>query len=256
MNGAFYVGAVGLQAQQRALDVISNNIANINTPSFKRSDVQFSSVLATRLDPDVPLADAEAEYASSGVSASAVMALGEQGPIEVTGRPLDLAIQGSGFIELMGPDGQSMLWRGGALKVNDNGLLAAEASGLALRDAISVPADATDITIASDGVVRARTGDGAEPVELGQISLIRPDDMASMRAMDGGLYAADSANMRAARPGEDGAGMLVQGAIERSNVELTSQMVELLMVQRAYAANAQLVQAADQLMGIANGLRR
>lgn len=256
MNGAFYVGAVGLQAQQRALDAISNNIANVNTPSFKRADVRFASILATRPDPDAPTADLDAGYASSGVMATTVAAMDEEGMVETTGRPLDLAIQGRGFIELMGADGQSLLWRGGALKVNADGLLAAADSGLALKDAITIPADATDMTIDSAGLVRARTGDGAEPVELGQIDLVRPDDMAALTAIDGGLYRADAAQLQGMKPGEDGAGTLVQGAIERSNVELTTEMVQLMLVQRAYAANAQIVQAADQLMGIANGLRR
>ena len=256
MNGAFYVGAVGLQAQQRALDMISNNIANVNTPAFKRADVRFASMLATQPDPDAPLADFDANLASSGVMATAVAAMDEDGAIETTGRPLDLAIQGTGFIELMGANGQSLLWRGGALKVNADGMLAAADSGLAFKDAITIPADATDITIDSAGVVRAKTVDNAEPAELGQIELVRPDDMSALTALDGGLYRADTAKLQSMRPGEDGSGTLVQGAVERSNVELTSQMVQLMLIQRAYSANAQIVQAADQLMGIANGLRR
>lgn len=256
MNDAFYVGAVGLQAQQRALDTISNNIANVNTPAFKRADVRFASMLATQPDLEVPLADLDANLASSGVMASAVSAMDEEGTIETTGRPLDLAIDGKGFIELMGANGQSLLWRGGALKVNADGLLAAADSGLAFKDAITVPADATDITIDGAGIVRAKTSDSVDPIELGQIELVRPDDMSALTPLDGGLYRADSSQLKSMRPGEDGAGTLVQGAVERSNVELTSQMVQLMLIQRAYSANAQIVQAADQLMGIANGLRR
>jgi flagellar basal-body rod protein FlgG len=256
MNGAFYIGAVGLQAQERALDAISNNIANVNTPSFKRADVRFASILATRLDPDAPPANLDPSYASSGVMATAVPVMDEQGAMETTGHAMDLAIQGRGFIELMGADGQSLLWRGGALKVNADGMLAAADSGLAFKDAISVPADATDITIDSAGVVRAKTSDSVDAAEIGQIQLVRPDDVAGLTALDGGLYRADSAQLQSVRPGEDGAGTLVQGAIERSNVDLTTQMVQLMLVQRAYGANAQILQAADQLMGIANGLRR
>ena len=256
MNGAFYIGAVGLQAQERALDTISNNIANVNTPSFKRADVRFASILASRPDPDAPPADLDAAYASSGVMATAVPAMDEEGAVETTGRAMDLAIQGRGFIELMGADGQSLLWRGGALKINADGLLAAADSGLAFKDAISVPADATYITIDSSGVVRARTADGTDATEIGQIQLVRPDDMGALTALDGGLYKADSAQLQSVRPGEDGAGTMVQGAIERSTVDLTTQMVQLMLVQRAYSANAQILQAADQLMGIANGLRR
>lgn len=256
MNGAFYVGAVGLQAQERALDAISNNIANVNTPSFKRADVRFASILATRPDPDAPPANLDASYAASGVMVTAVPVMDEQGAMETTGHAMDLAIQGRGFIELMGADGQSLLWRGGTLKVNADGLLAAADSGLAFKDAISVPADATDITIDRAGVVRAKTGDSIDATEIGQIQLVRPDDMAGLTALDGGLYRADSSQLQSVRPGEDGAGTLIQGSIERSNVDLTTQMVQLMLVQRAYSANAQILQAADQLMGIANGLRR
>jgi flagellar basal-body rod protein FlgG len=155
----------------------------------------------------------------------------------------------------MGPGGQTLLWRGGTLKVDDDGLLAAQ-NGFALKAAITVPVDASAIEIGADGVVRAVTADD-EPVEIGQLMLVKVTDPSLLQRLDGGLYKADeSATLLDAQPGEDGTGRLVQGALERSNVELSNEMVQLLLVQRAYAANAQIVQAADQLMGIANGLRR
>lgn len=257
MNGAFYVGSVGLQAQQRALDVIAGNIANVNTPAFKRSAVRFSDVLATRDDIDVPRADLAGDATSmAGVSVSAAPMVDESGPIETTGRTMDLAIDGKGFIELMGPAGQALLWRGGTLKVSEDGLLGT-VDGLPLKAAINVPSDAGEITIGADGVVRAKTADGAVPTEIGQIDLVTLADTAGLTRLDGGLYrAGDGSRVIDAKPGEDGVGMLVQGAIERSNVEMTNEMVQLMLVQRAYGANAQIVQAADQLMAIANGLRR
>lgn len=257
MNGAFHVGAIGLGAQQRALDTIANNISNVNTPAFKRSRVGFSEILASRSDP----ASVRADLGSGGVSSSGVMLdsmfmLNEQGELETTGKAMDLAIDGQGFIELMGPDGQTLLWRGGSLKVSDDGMLAS-AKGITLKASITVPTDATRIEVGSDGIVRAFSGEGAEAVEIGQIMLVKAEDASALERMDGGLYRArEGARLLDARPGEDGTGLLVQGAIERSNVELTSEMVHLMMVQRAYAANAQIVQAADQLMSIANGLRR
>ena len=256
MSDAFYVGAVGLQTQQRALDGIANNIANVNTPAFKRSQLRFSDVVATRpvdvATPDLVRTPDE----TAGVVLDTLFMVNEQGELERTGQQLDLAIDGAGFIELMGPGGQTLLWRGGALKVNEDGLLATS-HGMALRANITVPADATAITIGSDGLVRASVPDSAEPVELGQIQLVRIDDPAAVERLDGSLYrVADGGMTRDAAPGEDGTGLLVQGAIEQSNVALTDEMVRLMLVQRAYAANAQIVQAADQLMGIANGLRR
>lgn len=256
MNGAFYVGAIGLDAQQRALETIANNISNVNTPAFKRSQVRFTEVMASRADNGEVRADlGESLAASAGVRSDALFMLDEQGRLEHTGRAMDIAIQGRGFIELMGPGGETLLWRGGPLRVGDDGLLQSE-RGLPLKAGISVPADAQSIEVGGDGIVRARTGDG-EAVEIGQIMLVRIDDPGAVERLDGGFYRlAEGESAIEAQPGEDGVGLLVQGSVEGSAVELTSEMVQLMMVQRAYAANAQIVQAADQLMSIANSLRR
>ena len=256
MNGAFHIGAIGLDAQQRALDTLANNISNINTPAFKRSTVRFSEILATHPDSGIVRADLGASLVTTaGVRSDAMFLLDEQGRLQSTGRAMDVAVDGAGFIELMGPGGRSLLWRGGTLKVGEDGMLAS-AAGLTLRAAITVPSDATAIEIGADGVVRARTGEN-EAVELGQIMLVRIEDPAAVERLDGGLYrVADPSRVIEAQPGEDGTGLLVQGAVEGSTVELTAEMVQLMLVQRAYAANAQIVQAADQLMALANGLKR
>jgi flagellar basal-body rod protein FlgG len=192
----------------------------------------------------------------AGVMADTQFMLNESGKLEPTGRPYDLAIDGQGFVEVMGPGGETLLWRGGSLKLGEDGLLST-LKGLPLKAAVTVPDDATAIEIAPDGVVRAKVGEGGEVVEIGQIMLVKVDDPAGLQRLDGGFYRVEEGTrLLDAQPGEDGAGLLVQGAIEGSNVELTAEMVQLMLVQRAYAANAQIVQAADQLMGIANGLRR
>jgi flagellar basal-body rod protein FlgG len=261
MSDAFAIAAVGLGAQQRALDGTANNIANVNTPSFKRNQIRFADLASPRPveQPETDPAHApEPRHAdaSGGVTLDSQFMLNEQGEIERTNQPTDLAIQGKGFIELMGPGGRTLLWRGGALKVGEDGALAT-AGGIPLRAAITVPADATALQIGSDGLVRATLPDSADPVELGQIQLVQLDDPSGVERLDGGLYRVpEGVVLNDAQPGEDGAGLLVQGAIERSNVSLTDEMVRLMLVQRAYAANAQIVQAADQMMAIANGLRR
>ncbi|HKC03570.1 MAG TPA: flagellar hook-basal body protein, partial [Sphingomicrobium sp.] len=241
----------------KALDTIANNISNISTSGFKRTEVRFTEVLASQPDSGVARADLGASAAtSSGVRSDLMQMLNEQGKVESTGDPMDLAINGSGFIELMGAGGQTMLWRGGKLKVGDEGRLTT-VSGLELKANITVPGDTTNLEIGSDGVVRAKAGSSEEMVETGQIRLVKLDDPANVEVMDGGLYRVrDGVQLTDARPGEDGAGMLVQGSVERSTVELNQEMVEMLMVQRAYAANAQIVQAADQLAGLANNLRK
>lgn len=256
MTQAFEIAGIGLASQQQALDVIANNVANINTPAFKRSDVRFSEIIAQRIDAANPTASLTAEASLAGVAARAVLALNAQGPIERTGRPLDIAIDGPGFIELLGARGEALLWRGGALSIDDTGALSA-GDGLLLRAMINVPTDASELLITADGVVSARLGNDTEAKTLGQIMLVRVDDAASIERMDGGLYRiVDDRAIEETAPGVDSAGQLVQGAIERSNVDMNDEMIRLLIVQRAFAANAQVVQAADQFMGLANSLRR
>lgn len=257
MNGAFYVGAIGMEAQQRALDTIANNISNVNTPAFKRSEVHFSEILASQADAATsPALVGADDFAAAGVVADAQSMVDQPGKLRSTGNRNDIAIDGSGFIEVMGPGGHTLLWRGGTLRIGEDGLLATQ-RGLPLKAAITVPRDATSIEIGSDGHVRAIVGPTNELIEIGQIMLVKAPSSSDLQRLDGGLYqVADSTELRDAQPGEDGAGLLVQGSLEESNVELTAEMVALMMVQRAYAANAQILQAADQLMAIANGLRR
>jgi flagellar basal-body rod protein FlgG len=247
MNGPFYVGATGLQSLQRALDVVANNIANLNTPAFKRSDVRFSELAPS---------DGLPQGAAGGVSAEAGGRVMIQGDLRETGKPMDVAIDGDGFIELLGAGGETMLWRGGALQVNPDGALAA-ANGLALKSALNVPEGATKIAIGRDGKVTAVAAGASEPTEIGRIEITRVKDPAALVGAENGLFRVTSTeSLVSSAAGEEGAGSIVQGSLEASNVQLTEEMVKLLLMQRAYAANAQVVQAGDQLMAIANGLKR
>ena len=253
MNGAFYIGATGLAAGERALGAVANNIANINTTAFKRSHVRFSELVGPSGEDPAVAGTTSGFY---GVSVSDSLRDFMQGDIKQTGRPQDLAINGDGFVELMGPGGQAMLWRGGSLGVNSDGYLAAD-NGMPLKAMISVPLSATGVTVTADGKVTASVNGQSTPTVLGQIDLVRSKDPAQLEALDGGLFEAPSdSDLINAAPGEDGAGVLVPGALESSNVQLADEMVTLLLLQRAYSANAQVVQAGDQLMSIANSLRR
>lgn len=257
MNGAFEVGAVALRADQKALELLANNIANVNTPAYKRSDARFAAILANQVQGDGLITTAPADEATplGGVRIAPHTMLFAQGELRPTGNALDLAIDGQGFIELMGPAGQTLLWRGGTLRVDEDGALATR-DGLALRAGITVPTDATKLVITPEGVVKAETS-GGEVVELGQINLVRADHEGALEQLDGGLLrAADNARLTDALPGEDGAGLFVQGSLEGSNVELTNEMVQLLTIQRAFAANAQALQTADQLAAITNNLKK
>jgi flagellar basal-body rod protein FlgG len=253
MNAAFEVGAAALRADQRALEIHANNVANVNTPSFKRTEARFAEVLADNLA--APGQAAPSQQAGGGIRVVPFEMLFAQGNLRSTGNQLDLAIDGQGFVELIGYGGETVFWRGGTMRVNEDGLLAT-ADGLALRAGIIVPEDAEAMTIGRDGVVIARTA-GGEEVEIGQIGLVRVEHEAALERLDNGLMrAAEGARLIDARPGEDGAGTIVQGSIEESNVELSEEMVRMLMLQRAFAANAQVLQAADQLASITNNLKR
>jgi flagellar basal-body rod protein FlgG len=255
MSQALAIGAAGLEAQQRALDAAANNIANINTTGFKRADVQFSQMIMSASDPDNPPTDLTGDASLAGVSAHTVLALDAQGDITQTGNSLDLAIDGRGFVPLLGAHGQELLWRGGTLHIA-NGALVTE-DGVPLAAGLSVPANATAIEIDADGQVIAHASAGDAGNVIGRIGLVEVDDPNAVEPLDGGvLRVLDESGLSEATAGENGAGTFVQGALERSNVDLSSEMISLIVVQRAYAANAQMLSAADQLMGIANNLRR
>jgi flagellar basal-body rod protein FlgG len=254
MNGVFYIGATGMRAQQAALEATASNIANINTPGFKRSQIRFTELVAPPADQAGAVQSASLGVEGlGGVGLSGERRVFAQGDIKQNADPMSIAIQGDGFIELLGPSGETMLWRGGRLKVNPDGFLAAE-NGMPLKAMISVPADAGALTIDRSGVVTAA---GADAGELGRIELMRAGDPDAIApTMDGLFEATGDAALSVMGPGEDGAGSIIQGALESSNVELADEMVTLLMMQRAFAADAQVLQAGDQLMAIANGLRR
>lgn len=249
MSSALEIAAVGMRVQQGALDLIAGNVSNMNTPAYKRSELRFSELVAagstlSANEPNVV-----------GVAQADRALFESQGQIDRTGNLADLAIEGAGFVELMGPAGKTLLWRGGTLRTMEDGRLAT-AAGLVLKANITVPREAVKVLIEPTGVVRSVRQDGTSE-EIGNIELVRSSDSGAVWRAGGGIYeVGETANLEAAAPGEEGFGRLVQGAIERSNVDLNREMVDLLISQRAYAANAQVLKAADELFGIANGLRR
>lgn len=255
MNDAFYIGATGLNAQQKALEVIADNIANMNTPAFKRREVRFSEIIASRTT-DVPVVGTPSTSGVSGVAVIGAPTDFSQGDLRATGRALDLAIDGPGFIEVMGAGGRTLLWRGGELSIGADGLLSTK-DGLALKALITVPEGATDLAIGEDGRVTALTAAGRRE-EIGKIDIVLTRTDAALQPVGGsGVYAAgDEADLMAADPAEDGAGRFRQGFIESANLQLSDEMVLLMLTQRAFAASAQVVQAGDQLMALANNLRR
>lgn len=256
MSGAMEIAAVGLRAQQRALETIAGNISNINTPGFKRSNLRFAELIAVPPVGGNGRIGANLFSPIAGVGQWAQPMINQQGQIESTGNSLDVALDGNGFIELMGPAGRTLLWRGGTLRVLDDGLLASSA-GLALKAGVTIPGDAAGIRIDHEGKVYAVLGDAEGETEVGRISLVKVEEGTLVERLDGGIYAVgDGVDLVEAPAGEEGLGTFVQGSLERSNVDLNEEMVGMLVTQRAYAANAQVIRAVDEFLSLANGLRR
>src|SRR6218665_1461705 len=167
MSGALEIAAVGLRAQQRALETIAGNISNVNTPAFKRSDLRFSELVSAPFNARPADGRSQADASSfapvAGVAQWSHPMASQQGKLEKTGSDRDIAIDGAGFIEVMGPGGRTMLWRGGMLRVLDDGLLAIP-SGMALKAAITLPSDASGLTVDRNGSVHAVFGVGREAI--------------------------------------------------------------------------------------------
>lgn len=260
MFDALYIGATGMRAQQTQIDAIAHNVANVNTVGFRRSSVSFAEMSGPRdaLSPS-PLAEAVAQaLGPRGAGAYARVALSAHvGELKQTGSAFDVAIDGSGFIEVLRADGVPAYTRAGTLRVNDDGALAlADGSPLAVR--VDVPPDATDVEITAEGRVLIRVDGLAEQIEAGQLELVSFVNPAGLEAVGENLYraTADSGEARSGAPGENGAGLLRQGFLESSNVQMIDELVTLMLAQRAFEMNGRVVQAADQMLAITNGLYR
>lgn len=251
MIDALYISATGLRSQQEQIDVISNNVANMQTPGFKRGRVNFAEVAA--------LMAADGSTASHGggaevLSTSTLFAAGELRP---TGNPLDLAIEGAGFFELETEEGGRVYTRAGQFRVDQDGYLVS-VNGMKLAQGLQIPPDATDLRIDRAGEITARLGDETERSIIGRLELatfVAPDALDSLGE---NVFAANGRSGEASISvaGETGFGRLQQGYLEMANVDLIDEMSSLVMAQRAYQLNARVLQAADQVLETINNLRR
>ena len=265
MIDALYIGATGMQAQQLNVDTIANNLANLNTVGYKKGRVGFADLmLAETARLKQPTAEelragvmAPAQRVGAGVGVASLSRMFDAGDLKKTDAPMDIAIQGEGFMEVSMPDGSRSFTRGGTLKVNRDGLLSNQA-GYPLKPGITIPEGAQAVTVAADGKVLVRMANQATPVEVGQIELVRFASAGQLSAMGDNLYRATdgSGDAVTGRPGEDGLGTLAQGFLEGSNVKMVEEMVGLMVAQRAYEASVKIVQASDEMLGMINNLRK
>lgn len=261
MIRALNTAATGMQAQQTNMDVISNNMANVNTAGFKKSRAEFEDlVYQNEKEPG----QATGENAISptgvqvglGVRTAAVQKDFATGSANMTKRALDLMIEGAGFFQVMTPDGQPAYTRDGQFKLDPQGRIV-DKNGNALQPEITIPNDSTNIEITQTGEVRVLVDGNTAPQIVGQIDIANFVNPAGLRSLGRNLYSQSPASGQAQtmRPGLNGSGFIGQGQFETSNVNIVDEMVNMITAQRAYESNSKAMQAADQMLQTINSIR-
>ena len=253
MNPAMWISKTGVQAQDAKLQAIANNLANVNTVGFKRDRVVFED-LFYQVDAQ-PGAQSADNTVSNGVQlGNGTRIVGTQkvftnGSMQTTSQPLDVAINGAGFLQVRRPNGEPAFTRAGQLQVDANGTLT-NAQGLALVPQITVPQNATAITIGENGMVSATVPGSTTPQELGQLTLTSFVNPAGLLALGENLFSETAASGTAneGRPGDGALGKLKQGALEGSNVQVVEEMVDMIAAQRTYEMNTKVLSAADNML--------
>ncbi len=260
---ALAIAATGMTAQQLNVEVIAHNIANINTTAFKRSRAEFTDLLyQTQRMQGVPNQGGQSVIPEGvrqglGVRAAAIRNLHLQGGMTLTGNTYDMAIDGRGWFQVDGPNGETLYTRAGAFNKNADGQLVT-LDGYAVQPAILVPANATDLTVNESGEIFATIPGQATPQSLGQLSLANFTNDVGLEPIGGNLYRETLASGTpvAGIPTDPGFGKIRQKYLEASNVDPVSEITELISAQRAYEMNSKVIQAADSMAGtVSNGLR-
>ena len=254
MFRALHSAATGMQAQQTNIDVVANNMANVNTTGFKKSRAEFQDLLYQTLRAPGGQAGQGASAPAGlqvglGVRTAATQAMHSQGTLQQTGNSLDLSIEGNGFFQITRPNGELAYTRAGNFKADSDGRLITS-DGFALEPAITIPPDVTSISVSSTGLVSVTQPGQTAPNEVGQIQLANFANPGGLLSTGHNLYAPTAASGQAivANPGEEGMGALAQGFLEGSNVEVVTEMIDLIASQRAYEVNQRVITAADEML--------
>jgi flagellar basal-body rod protein FlgG len=263
---ALYTATSGMQVQQSSLDTIANNIANAGTTAFKRSRCNFEDLfyqydkLPGTVDTSGLPTPIGIDY-GLGARVSGTELDMSQGTFQQTGGQLDLAIAGAGFFQVQDPQtGKTLYTRAGNFSVNANGqvVMASADLGRPLQPNISIPPGATQITISGDGVVSVLEPPNTNPTNIGQIQTVTFLNPQGLIQMGQNLYSQSDAtgSPQVGAPGQEARGLLQQGYLEASNVDATTELVNLINTQRTYELNSQVVQASDQILQLLTNLRR
>lgn len=254
MMKSLWIAKTGLTAQQAQLDVISNNLANVGTSGFKRSRAVFEDLMyQTTRAPGAPSSQqtqvATGMQVGTGVRPVATERLFSQGNLQQTSNPKDIAINGSGFLQVLMPDGSAAYTRDGSLQVNAEGQLVT-ASGYPLQPAVTVPANSTNMTIGSDGTITIQPAGSSQTTQVGSLQLVQFPNPAGLESRGENLYTEtpSSGAPNTVTPGVNGAGVLMQGFVETSNVNVVEELVNMIQTQRAYEINSKAINTADQML--------
>jgi flagellar basal-body rod protein FlgG len=244
------------------LDVISNNLANVNTSGFKKSRAEFQDLLYETIRPAGTSSSQDTEVPTGiqlghGTRPSTVLKIFSQGNMENTQNELDLAIEGDGFFQISLPSGETAYTRDGAFKLDSDGRIV-NSDGFALEPEIAIPSDSLSISVGLDGTVSVLQAGESTPSEIGTIELARFVNPAGLISMGKNLFITSEASgdEMTGTAGENGLGTLAQGFLEMSNVSVVDEMVNMITAQRSYESNSKAIQAADEMLQLANNVKR
>lgn len=262
MMRSLWTAASGMNAQAQNIDVIANNLANVNTTGFKKSRPDFQDLIyQTVQNPGSPSTNATqlptGIQFGLGVRLAAVSKQFSPGDFQHTGAPLDIAIEGDGFFQIQMPDGSTGYTRAGAFKMDSNGRIVTP-EGYPLLPEIVIPNNSTKITIGTDGTVSAVQAGQTAPSTIGNIQLANFTNPAGLSSLGRNFYQQTEAsgNATTGTPGQNSLGTIVQGFLEMSNVDVATEMVNMIIGQRAYEANSKAITTSDEMLQLANNLKR
>lgn len=256
------ISATGMLAQQTNVDVISNNIANMNTTAFKRQRAEFQDLLYQQISrPGAASAGTEARTPSgiqlgAGVRTAGVYRIAEQGAMTQTSNRYDLAIDGQGYFTIDLPSGETAYTRAGSFQLSDQGELVTS-EGYRVQPGITIPQGVVDVVVSKTGEVQVKLPDSPQLQTVGQLQLATFVNEAGLEAMGSNLFKETAASGQAtlANPGEPGFGTLTQGFLEASNVNAVSEITALITAQRAYEMNSRVLKTADEMLSTTSQMR-
>ena len=251
---AMHVAKTGLNAQQVRMQVISNNLANVNTNGFKRDRANFESLLYQIIRSSGAQTSVDTELTSgfsvgTGVNIVNSNKLHSQGSIVSTDNSLDLAIDGGGFFQVLLPDGQVVYTRNGAFSRNNEGILTTN-SGFIIQPEIAIPAEATKINVSADGIVSVQIPEQVEAQEVGQLQLADFQNRTGLQPIGENFYieTTSSGPPVIENPFAAGFGKIIQGSLESSNVNVVQELVDMIETQRAYEVNSKAITSVDEML--------